>query len=83
MDQDVQIAKLNQEVDQKNTTIDVLYPILFSYWVYHNEKLFIYEYNHEKVYFTFNILFGILNFYWGYKLIKKAIKYKNKTIKQK
>jgi hypothetical protein len=42
-----------------------------------------YEYNHEKVYFTFNILFGILNFYWGYKLIKKVIKYKNKTIKQK
>tara|TARA_B110000967_G_scaffold209592_1_gene266510 strand:- start:1892 stop:2548 length:657 start_codon:yes stop_codon:yes gene_type:complete len=58
---------------------NILYPILFSYWVYHNEKLFMYEYNHEKVYFIFNILFGILNFYWGYKLIKKAIK----TIKQK
>ncbi len=54
---------------------NMIFPYICGYWFYHNANLYEPVMNNEKVLALFMVMINILNFFWGYKVIKKISKH--------
>ena len=54
---------------------NILFPYISGYWFYHNPNLYEPVMNNEKTVAVFLIVLNLLNFFWGYKIIRKLMKH--------
>ena len=54
---------------------NILLPYISAYWFYHNSNLYEPIMNNEKMVASFLIMINSLNFFWGYKVIRKLMKH--------